>query len=48
MLSGSEVTLLDRAFVAETLRAFEEQLHALAAAETTDRISVTGQVVSPY
>src|SRR5206468_3595066 len=32
MLSGSEVTLLDRTLVAEALCAFEEQLHALAAA----------------
>src|SRR5215471_11530556 len=32
MLSGSKITLLDRTFIAEALRAFEEQLHALAAA----------------
>ena len=32
MLSGSEVALLDGALVAETFRAFEEQLYALAAA----------------
>jgi hypothetical protein len=32
MLSGSEVPLLDGALIAETLCAFEEQLHALAAA----------------
>jgi hypothetical protein len=48
MLSRSEVTLFDGAFIAETFCAFEEQLHALAAAETADGISVTGQVVSPY
>jgi hypothetical protein len=48
MLSRGEVTLLDRAFIAETLGAFEEQLHALTAAETADGISVTGQVISPY
>ena len=32
MLSGSEVALLDGALIAETLCAFEEQLHSLAAA----------------
>ncbi len=32
MLSGSEVALLDGALIAETFGAFEEQLHALAAA----------------
>jgi len=31
-LSGSEVTLLDGALIAETLGAFEEKLHSLAAA----------------
>jgi hypothetical protein len=32
MLSGSKVALLDRTLIAEAFRAFEEQLHALAAA----------------
>ena len=32
MLAGSEVALLDGTLIAETLCAFEEQLHALAAA----------------
>src|SRR5260370_455446 len=32
MLAGSEVTFLHRTLVGETFRAFEEQLHALAAA----------------
>ena len=32
MLSGSKIALLDRTFIAEALRAFEEQLHALSAA----------------
>ena len=48
MLTRSEVTLLDGTLIAEALGAFEEQLHALAAAETTDRIGISGQVVSPY
>jgi hypothetical protein len=47
MLARSEVALLNRTFVAETLGAFEEQFHALAAAEAADSISVTGQVSSP-
>src|SRR5580700_35175 len=45
VLSGSEVALLDGALIAETFRAFEEQLHALTAAQTTDWIGITGQVV---
>src|SRR5215831_10612079 len=32
MLSGSKIALLDRTFIAEAFRAFEEQLHALTAA----------------
>src|SRR5256885_4461611 len=32
MLSGSEVALLDGTLIAKTFRAFEEQLHSLAAA----------------
>jgi hypothetical protein len=32
MLSGSEVALLNGTLIAETLRAFEEKLHTLAAA----------------
>jgi hypothetical protein len=45
MLAGSKVTLLDGTLIAEALGAFEEQLHALAAAETTDGIGITCQVV---
>ena len=43
MLSGSKVALLDGTFIAETLGAFEEQLHPLAATETTYCICVTCQ-----
>ena len=45
VLSGSEVALLDGTLIAETLCAFEEQLHSLAAAQTADWIGITGQVV---
>src|SRR5712692_1864514 len=44
VLSGSEVAFLNGTFVAEALAALEEQLHALAAAETTYCIFVTCQV----
>src|SRR5581483_5860508 len=47
MLPRSKVALLNGTFVAEAFCAFEEQLHALTAAKTTDRISVTGQFSSP-
>ncbi len=47
MLARSEVALLDGTFIAEAFGAFEEQLHALAAAETADGIGITGQVASP-
>jgi hypothetical protein len=47
VLAGSEIALLDGTLIAETLCAFEEQLHALAAAETADWIGITGQVSSP-
>src|SRR5439155_9129967 len=47
VLSGSKVALLDGTFVAEAFRAFEEQLHSLAAAETANCIFVTCQVSSP-
>jgi hypothetical protein len=47
MLSGGEVALLDRTLIAEALCAFEEQLHALAAAQTADCIGITRQVSSP-
>src|SRR5271165_7206286 len=47
MLAGSKIALLDWTLIAEAFGAFEEQLHALAAAETADGISVTGQVASP-
>jgi hypothetical protein len=46
-LSGSEVALLDGTLIAKTLCAFEEQLHALAAAQAADCIGITGQVSSP-
>jgi hypothetical protein len=45
MLAGRKIPLLDGTLIAEALGAFEEQLHALAAAETTDWIGVTCQVV---
>jgi hypothetical protein len=45
MLARSEIALLNGTLVAEALGAFEEQLHALAAAETTDGIGITCQVV---
>jgi hypothetical protein len=32
MLTRGKISLLDRTFIAEALRAFEEQFHALAAA----------------
>src|SRR5207248_5428656 len=47
MLAGSEVALLHRTFFSETLCAFEEQLHALAATEATDGASIWSQVFSP-
>src|SRR5580693_10586939 len=45
MLSGSEIALLDGALIAKALRAFEEQLHALAAAQTANCIGITCQIV---
>jgi hypothetical protein len=45
MLAGSKIPLLDGTLIAEAFSAFEEQLHALAAAETTDGIGITRQVV---
>jgi hypothetical protein len=45
VLTGSEVALLEGTLIAEAFWAFEEELDALAAAETTYRISVTCQVV---
>jgi hypothetical protein len=47
VLAGSKIALLDGTLIAEAFGAFEEQLHALAAAETTDGISITCQVASP-
>src|SRR5581483_3749721 len=44
VLAGREVTLLDRTFIAETFRPLEEQLHALAAAQTAYCIFITCQV----
>src|SRR5579872_48551 len=46
VLTGGKVTLLDGALVAETASAFEEQLHAFATAKATDRISVSGHLLS--
>ena len=48
MLAGSEVALFDGTLIAETFGAFEEQLHALAAAETADGIGITGQVIFSF
>ena len=45
VLSGSEVTLFNGAFVAEALRAFQEELDAFPATETANCIGITGQVV---
>jgi hypothetical protein len=45
MLARSKIPLLDGTLIAEALGAFEEQLHALAAAETADGIGITRQVV---
>src|SRR5579862_8035741 len=47
VLAGSKIALLDGTLIAEAFGAFEEQLHALAAAETTDGIGITCQVASP-
>jgi hypothetical protein len=45
MLARGKISLLDGTLIAEALGAFEEQFHALAAAETTDGIGITRQVV---
>src|SRR5580698_1215400 len=45
VLAGSEIALLDGTLIAKALGAFEEELDALAAAETTYGIGVTCQVV---
>jgi len=45
VLTGSEVALLNRTFVAEALRAFEEELDAFPATETTHCIGITSQVI---
>jgi hypothetical protein len=47
VLAWSKIALLDGTLIAEAFGAFEEQLHALAAAETTDGIGITCQVASP-
>src|SRR5450631_3459266 len=47
MLAGGKISLLDRTLIGKAFGAFEEQLHALAAAETANEISITGQVSSP-
>jgi hypothetical protein len=46
VLAGSEIALLDRTLVREALSAFEEQLHALAAAEAAYCVFITRQVFS--
>ena len=45
VLTRSEVAFLDGTLIAKAFRALEKQLHALTAAETTDRIGITCQVV---
>ena len=45
VLARSEIAFLDGTLVAKAFRALEKQLHALTAAETTDRIGITCQVV---
>jgi hypothetical protein len=45
VLSGSEVALFNGTFVAEALRAFQEELDAFPATETTHCIGITCQVV---
>src|SRR5208283_1920604 len=45
MLSRSEVALLDGTLIAKAFCAFEEQLHALAAAQTADCLGITSQVI---
>jgi hypothetical protein len=45
VLSGSEVALLNRTFVAEALRALQEKLDAFPATKTTHCIGITCQVV---
>jgi hypothetical protein len=47
VLAGSEVALLDGTLITEAFWAFEEELDALAAAETTYGIGITCQVASP-
>ena len=44
VLAGSEVALLDRTLVGETLCAFEEQLHAFAAAKAAYCVFITCQI----
>src|SRR4051812_38606640 len=41
MLSGREITLLDRALLGVAALPFEEQLHRLAAAQTANRSDIT-------
>ena len=45
VLSGSEVAFLNRTFVAEALRAFEEELDPFPATKTTHCIGITCQVI---
>src|SRR5581483_4736312 len=46
VLAGGEVTFLDRTLVGEALCAFEEQLHALAAAKAAYCVFIACQVLS--
>src|SRR5262249_49335056 len=48
VLAGREVALLDRTFIGKTFWPLEEQLHALAAAQTTHCIFVTCQFFFSY
>src|SRR5207248_10326834 len=47
VLSRSEIALLDGTLIGKTFCPFEEQLHALAAAQTTYRTFITCQFSSP-
>jgi hypothetical protein len=45
VLSGSKIAFFNGTFIAEALRAFQEELDAFPATETTHCIGITGQVV---
>src|SRR5947209_2503381 len=48
VLAGRIVAPLDRALVGEAAGAFQEQLHALAAAQAALRVTVSGHGAAPY